>query len=209
MDHSWHQLSIATLGSGRARTRSRLAIPRVDERDHCAHVLGSFLALVCLEHPQPYYRPGRRMTLRPVNNSAAGVAQRPRTGRHFSRMSRRALPFVHLHRPVKAAYLKATVRAALEPIRKSGYQRPSPANARCWRCTRRRRTHHVPNDLGLPRDSRDEALDRAARNRSSANRSRGALKPVIADRWTRRFVERSLNMHKNALTPEETCWKID
>jgi hypothetical protein len=49
MDHSWHQLSIATLGSGRARTRSGLAIPRVDERDHCAHVLGSFLALVCLE----------------------------------------------------------------------------------------------------------------------------------------------------------------
>src|ERR1700726_4102534 len=80
MDHSWHQLSIATLGSGRARTRSRLAIPRVDERDDCAHVLGSFLALVCLEHPQPYYRPGPRMTLRPVNNSAAGVAQRPRTG---------------------------------------------------------------------------------------------------------------------------------
>ena len=67
------------------------------------------------------------MTLRPVNNSAAGVAQRPRTGRHFSRMSRRALAFVHLHRPVKAAYLKATVRAALEPIRKSGYQRASPA----------------------------------------------------------------------------------
>jgi hypothetical protein len=100
-------------------------------------------------------------------------------------MSRRALAFVHLHRPVKAAYLKATVRAALEPIRKSA------------------------NDLGLPRDSRDEALDRAARNRSSANRSRGALKPVIADRWTRRFVERSLNTHKNAFTPEETCWKID
>ena len=69
------------------------------------------------------------MTLRPVNNSAAGVAQRPRTGRHFSRMSRRALAFVHLDRPVKAAYLKATVRAALEPIRKSGYQRSRQQDA--------------------------------------------------------------------------------
>jgi hypothetical protein len=29
-------------------------------------------------------------------------------------MSRRDLAFVHLHRPVKAAYLKAIVRAALE-----------------------------------------------------------------------------------------------
>jgi len=67
------------------------------------------------------------MTLRSVNNPAAGVAQRTRTGRHFSGMTRRDLAFVHLHRPVKAAYLKATVRAALEPIRKSGYQRPSPA----------------------------------------------------------------------------------
>ena len=54
------------------------------------------------------------MTLRPVNNPAAGGAQRTRTGRHFSGMSRRDLAFVHLHRPVKAAYLKAIVRAALE-----------------------------------------------------------------------------------------------
>jgi hypothetical protein len=54
------------------------------------------------------------MTLRPVNNPAAGVAQRTRTGRHFSGMIRRDLAFVHLHRPVKAAYLKAIVRAALE-----------------------------------------------------------------------------------------------
>jgi type IV secretory pathway TraG/TraD family ATPase VirD4 len=53
------------------------------------------------------------MTLRPVNNSAAGVAQRPRTGRHFSRMSLRALAFVHLHRPVKAAYLKDFFESAL------------------------------------------------------------------------------------------------
>ena len=54
------------------------------------------------------------MTLRPVNNPAAGGAQRTRTGRHFSGMSRRDLAFVHLHRPVKAAHLKAIVRAALE-----------------------------------------------------------------------------------------------
>jgi hypothetical protein len=54
------------------------------------------------------------MTLRPVNNPAAGVAQRTRTGRHFSKMTRCDLAFVHLHRPVKAAYLKAIVRAALE-----------------------------------------------------------------------------------------------
>jgi hypothetical protein len=54
------------------------------------------------------------MTLRPVNNPAAGGAQRTRTGRHFSGMTRRDLAFVHLHRPVKAAYLKAIVRAALE-----------------------------------------------------------------------------------------------
>jgi hypothetical protein len=45
------------------------------------------------------------MTLRPVNNPAAGVAQRTRTGRHFSGMTRRDLAFVHLHRPIKAAYL--------------------------------------------------------------------------------------------------------
>ena len=54
------------------------------------------------------------MTLRSVNNPAAGVAQRTRTGRHFSGMTRRDLAFVHLHRPIKAAYLKAIVRAALE-----------------------------------------------------------------------------------------------
>ena len=54
------------------------------------------------------------MTLRPVNNPAAGGAQRTRTGRHFSGMTRRDLAFVHLHRPVKAVYLKAIVRAALE-----------------------------------------------------------------------------------------------
>jgi hypothetical protein len=49
-------------------------------------------------------------------------------------------------------------------------------------------------DYGVPQDSRDEALDRAARNRSSADRTRGAVKEVIADIWTRRFVERNLNM---------------
>ena len=45
------------------------------------------------------------MTLRSVNNPAAGVAQRTRTGRHFSGVTRRDLAFVHLHRPIKAAYL--------------------------------------------------------------------------------------------------------
>ena len=49
-------------------------------------------------------------------------------------------------------------------------------------------------DYGVPQDSRDEALDRAARNRSSVDRTRGAVKAVIADIWTRRFVERNLNM---------------
>jgi cytochrome P450 len=37
-----------------------------------------FFALVCLQHPQPHYRPQDSMTLRPVNNPAAGVAQRKR-----------------------------------------------------------------------------------------------------------------------------------
>ena len=49
-------------------------------------------------------------------------------------------------------------------------------------------------DYGVPQDSRDEALDRAARNRSSVDRTRGAVKAVIADVWMRRFVERNLNM---------------
>src|SRR6202043_3607570 len=40
MDHSWHQLSIATLGSGRARTQLGLS---ADDCDHRAHVLGSRL----------------------------------------------------------------------------------------------------------------------------------------------------------------------
>src|SRR5437868_5381709 len=40
MDHSWHQLSIATLGSGRTRTRLGLS---ADDCDHRAHVLGSRL----------------------------------------------------------------------------------------------------------------------------------------------------------------------
>src|SRR6202011_4440980 len=48
---------------------------------------------------------GPWMTLRSVNNPAAGVAQRTRTGRHFSGMTRRDLAFVHLHRSIKAAYL--------------------------------------------------------------------------------------------------------
>jgi hypothetical protein len=36
------------------------------------------------------------MTLRPVNNPAAGSAQWTRTDRHVSRMSRRDLAFVYL-----------------------------------------------------------------------------------------------------------------
>ena len=43
-------------------------------------------------------------------------------------------------------------------------------------------------------DSRDEALARAARNRSSVDRTRGTVKAVIADVSTRRFVERNLSM---------------
>ena len=53
-------------------------------------------------------------------------------------------------------------------------------------------------DYGVPQDSRDEALDRAARNRSSADRTRGAVKAVIADIWTRRFVERNLKHAKQS-----------
>jgi len=60
-------------------------------------------------------------------------------------------------------------------------------------------------DYGVPQHSRDEALDRAARNRSSADRPRGGVKAVTADRWTRRFVERNLNMQKNAFTPENAA----
>jgi hypothetical protein len=60
-------------------------------------------------------------------------------------------------------------------------------------------------DYGVPQDSRDEALDRAARNRSSADRTRGAVKAVIADIWTRRFVERNLSMQNNPFTPENAA----
>jgi hypothetical protein len=54
------------------------------------------------------------MTLRSVNNPAARVAPADADGLALSEMIRRDLAFVHLHRPVKAAYLKAIVRAALE-----------------------------------------------------------------------------------------------
>jgi hypothetical protein len=91
----------------------------VDERDHCAHVFGSFLALVCLEHPQPYYRPGPPDDIEACqqfgDRSGSAAADRPALFKNEP-----PLAFVHLHRPVKAAYLKATVRAVLEPIRKSG-----------------------------------------------------------------------------------------
>src|ERR1700674_1213920 len=122
MDHSWHQLSIATLGSGRARTRSVLAIPRVDERDHCAHVLGSFLALVCLERlpraPTAILSAGTPDDIEACQQfgrrSGSAAADRPALFKNEPPRSR----VVHFHRPVKAAYLKATVRAALEPVRK-------------------------------------------------------------------------------------------
>src|ERR1700681_4060173 len=111
MNHSWHQLSIATQGSGRARIRSGLAICEPAISELRAHVLRSGLpptSTATLSATGPW------MTLRPVNNPAAGVAQRTRTGRHFSGMTRRDLAFVHLHRSIKAAHLKAIVRAALE-----------------------------------------------------------------------------------------------
>ena len=34
---------------------------------------------------------------------------------------------------------------------------------------------------------------------------RGAVKAVTADIWTRRFLERNLNMHKNVFTPENAA----
>src|ERR1700694_28449 len=88
MNHSWHQLSIATPGSGRARTRSGLAICEPAISELRAHVLRSGLpptSTATLSATGPW------MTLRPVNNPAAGVAQRTRTGRHFSEMTRRDL----------------------------------------------------------------------------------------------------------------------
>src|ERR1700730_12521102 len=84
MNHSWHQLSIATPGSGRARTRSGLAICEPAISELRAHVLRSGLpptSTATLSATGPW------MTLRPVNNSAAGVAQRTRTGRLSSRVS--------------------------------------------------------------------------------------------------------------------------
>ena len=48
------------------------------------------------------------MTLRPVNNPAAGVAQRTRTGRHFSGMRRCDLSFVHLDNPTKQKGIDAS-----------------------------------------------------------------------------------------------------
>src|SRR6202158_2919379 len=154
------------------------------------------------------------MTLSPVNNPAAGGAQRTRTGRHFSGMTRRDLAFVHLHRPVKAAYLKAIVRAALErdpekriPVFFNIGHFPNLSSHRISRGD-----HSTPDlpprlgrDYGVPQDSRDEELDRAARNRSSADRPRGAVKAVTADIWTRCFLEKNLNMHKNVFTPENAA----
>ena len=186
MDHSWHQLSIATLGSGRARTRSGLAISRVDERDHCAHVLGSFLAPVCLE----------RLPRAPTAILSAGTPDDIEACQQFGGRSGSAAadrPALFKNEPPRSRVctLAQTRQSRLSEghcPRRAGAdpEKRIPATVAskmldAGDAPRRRRTHHVPNDLGLPRDSRDEALDRAARNRSSANRSRGALKPVIAD----------------------------
>jgi len=150
------------------------------------------------------------MTLRPVNNPAAGVAQRTRTGRHFSGMTRRDLAFVHLHRPIKAAYLKATCprRTGADPEKRipatvaSKMLDAGDALGGVGRITFQM-TSVFFETVAMKRSiellgTKVAPIVRAARS-----------KPVIADRWTRRFVERSLNMHKNAFTPEETCWKID
>src|SRR6202171_4318665 len=88
MNHSWHQLSIATPGSGRARTRSGLAICEPAISEPPAHVLRSGLPPTSTA---TLSATGPCRTLRPVNNPAAGVAQRTRTGRHFSGMTRRDL----------------------------------------------------------------------------------------------------------------------
>src|SRR6202171_3692227 len=93
---------MATPGWRRAQTRSGLAICEPAIPELRAHVLRSGLpptSTATLSATGPW------MTLRPVNNPAAGAAQRTRTGRHFSGMTRRDLAFVHLHRPIKAAYL--------------------------------------------------------------------------------------------------------
>src|SRR3979411_904014 len=84
MNHSWHPLDCPR-GSGRARTRSGLAIcePAIPELRRTRPSLTFFLALVCLQQPQPHYRSGPWMTLRPVNNPAAGAAQRTRTAGTF------------------------------------------------------------------------------------------------------------------------------
>src|SRR6202140_1123308 len=102
---------MATPGSRRAQTRSGLAICEPAIPELRAHVLRSGLpptSTATLSATGPW------MTLRPVNNPAPGVAQRMMTGRHSPGMTRRDLAFVHLQRPIKAAHLKAIVRAALE-----------------------------------------------------------------------------------------------
>src|SRR6202171_822886 len=102
---------MATPGSRRAQTRSGLAICEPAIPELRAHVLRSGLpptSTATLSATGPW------MTLRPVNNPGAGVAHWTRTGRHFAGVTRRHLAFVHLHRPIKAAHLKAIVRAALE-----------------------------------------------------------------------------------------------
>src|SRR6202035_5234166 len=80
MNHSWHQLSIATPGSGRARTRSGLAICEPAISELRAHVLRSGLpptSTATLSAPGPW------MTLRSVNNPRAEGPQRPGRGRYF------------------------------------------------------------------------------------------------------------------------------
>ena len=86
-------------------------------------------------------------------------------------MTRRDLAFVHLHRPVKAAYLKAIVRAALErdPDKRIPGLFTSDISRIDFRTGISRGDHSNPDlprrlgrDYRVPQDSRDEALDRAA-----------------------------------------------
>jgi hypothetical protein len=132
-------------------------------------------------------------------------------------MTRRDLAFVHLHRPIKAAYLKAMSVPRWSIIRKSGYRFSSTSDiSRIYFRTGINPGDHsnpdLPPRLGriyrVPQDSRDEALDRAARNRSNADHPRDAAKAVTADIWTRRFVERNPNMHNNAFTPENAAMPL-
>jgi hypothetical protein len=96
MNHSWHQLSIATPGSGRARTRSGLAICEPAISELRAHVLRSGLPSNIHSHII-----GHRTLddIEACQQSGGRSGSADAAGRHFSGMTRRDLAFVHLHRP--------------------------------------------------------------------------------------------------------------